>query len=263
MRPIGEDLGVLHADVEEGLFAARLDAKWWIGCVADHSEIHEPALFETARQVRAAVYVDEMGFLAPDHIDDEGREGDDHDEQAIHLVAVQAGTGVRPARLIGTMRLIAKKRDDAPLPIEENVSHAFVEPAPIPSVEVSRFIARHEDQDIQHMVAVALIRAATYQVLARGIDTAYFEVEFPLLRLLQMIGIPMEQIGDARDVREPGGVRTLYPLRVPAAEVPDAVKRDDTGRYSLGDFFHDEELCGGVGYFDEMLAGIDSEDPGV
>jgi N-acyl-L-homoserine lactone synthetase len=216
--------------------------------------VRHPEQYAIAQRIRAAVYVDEMGFLEPDHIDATGREVDAHDGHACHLSVVEAPTVMRSARVIGTIRLIVKADEWRRLPIEQDFPDAFVTtPAIVPAVEVSRFIARHEDPATQHLVAIALIRGVIYQSLSRGIDTAYFEIELPLLRLLESLGIPMIQIGEAREVNEPGGARTLYPLRTPLADVPNAVTTDESGRFSLRDFFQREEPTGGLGYFDDVL----------
>jgi len=256
-----EALGVPRPrPASDPFFVTQPDAAYWAGIVADGGVVTHPDLYAAAKRLRAVVYVEEMGFLDAEHVDSAGQEADAFDEQSFHIVVVQAATETRPVRVVGTMRVIVKADAASQLPIEQDFADAFAAPAVAPSAEISRFIARHEDQGTQHLVAVSLIRAATYQILGRGIDTAYFEIERPLLQLLRLIGIPMEQIGEPHLVQEPGGLRTLYPLRVPVAELPSAVTNDGSGRFSLRDFFQSQEDAGGLGFFDALLMGIPAHD---
>ena len=248
-----------HNPVVSGeIFADHPEAAFWIGIVASAGTVEKPELYDAEARLRASVYIDQKGFLGPDSADTFGREQDAFDDQSIHLVAVE-NTKDGTAEVMGSSRIILKRDASDSLPIETDFAEIFdTIPSDIPAVEISRFISQHNNQITQHLVAVSLIRAMTYQILRNEIDTAHFEIEAPLLRLLKGIGLPLESMGKAKRVAEPGGIRRLHPLKVSVSKIPDSVTQGVDGQFSLRDFFKSEEGNGGLGYFpDTLVGGVD------
>jgi len=250
----------INPPVSHEIFAEHPEATFWIGVVASSGEVEKPELYDAEARMRGVVYIKQMGFLSIEHADTFGREHDDYDDQSVHLVVVENQKDGKNARLVGTSRLILKEDETQDLPIESDFADVFdTIPSDIPAVEVSRFISRHENQMTQHAIAISLIRAMTYQVAERNIDSAYFEIEKPLLKLLKIIGLPLEVIGEPKEVIEPGGVRNLYPIKITPSMITDSVTTDEHNRFTLRDFFKDEAENGGMGYFPESLTGGTNE----
>ena len=225
---------------ETDLFAASKESRFWVGDINDLDE--RDLVYDAIGKLRANVYINEMQFLSPDTQDSKGREYDDYDSKSVQFATLESissdslHNGAN-TRLIGCGRLIYKKTITECLPIEEQFLELFgQQSAPIGSVEVSRFIARHENPAIQHLVGVAIIRSMTYYGLEKNIDTGYFEIEKSLLRLLMAIKLPLKQLGLGKDVIEPGGIRQLYPIQInPFTIMTSAV--NDPSR-SLGKLFN-------------------------
>ena len=222
------------------LFDHNKDAKFWVGDISCLDE--RDIVYDAIGKLRANVYINEMQFLPPDTLDNEGREYDEFDNRSVQFVTLENITDesyrdLPNTRLIGCGRLIFKNFEEEYLPIERQFSELFDKnPAPVGSGEVSRFIARHEDSAIQHLVGVAIIRAMTYYGLEKNTDTGYFEIEKQLLRLLKAIKLPLEQLGVAKDVLEPGGLRQLYPIKINPQTIMSSANSDPSR--SLGKLFN-------------------------
>ena len=162
----------------------------------------------------------------------------------------------KKARIVGYGRLILKKEVGEYLPIEKQFPEIFTTREAKPgSVEVSRFISRHEDGLTQHIIGLSVIRAMTHFSVKRNIDSAYFEIEKHLFDLLNYIGLPMSQLGQPKDVEEPGGRRTLYPIGINPFLIMEAVKTDAHNNMMLREFFKKESKNEGVGYYPKELVG--------
>jgi N-acyl-L-homoserine lactone synthetase len=197
-----------------------------------------------------------MEYLSSDHLDHEGRETDEFDKRSDHFAVVENVSATRGlARIVGSIRLIRKTSENDIFPIEEYFPKIFSDLLPVNTSEVSRFIARYpEDPNYQqHLVSLSLIRAATLHGINEEIENYYCVVEKPLLKLLEKIGIPLEVIGDSKEIPEQGG--TLWPIKIRGKEVLESVERDDNGGISLKEFFVNEKSNNGLGYFDESLMG--------
>ncbi len=247
----------LNPNVSGELFEGHPNATLWIGRVAGMGTVEIPELYSAVGALRSKVYIDEMGFLDENRADSFGREYDNFDSRSIHLAVVQKMKRGDGARVTGAVRMIVKENADQVLPIEPEFTSLFTaNPAEVPSVEVSRFISRNDDQMLQHAIGIALIRGMTYEVADRHIDTAYFEVERPLLGILKGIGLPLEELSKKpKEVVEPGGIRKLYPLKIKPSRIIDHVTTDENKRFVLRDFFKREAGNGGLGYYDDTLTG--------
>ncbi|WKK70851.1 hypothetical protein Q0F99_13970 [Rathayibacter oskolensis] len=94
-------------------------------------------------------------------------------------------------RIVAALRLIVKGRvirsvPDDRLPVERYWPEVFgPRPAPQPSVEVSRLIARHEDRARQHESVLELYAAVLAFLDEAGLRSAYGLVDPVLERLLR------------------------------------------------------------------------------
>jgi len=234
------------------VFKGRRDYRYWIGSIGASRSESEALLFEAVGRLRAAVYVNEMQFLASDVVDSNGLEFDEDDQRSVHFVVVEnvSNESDALARLVGYGRLIIKRSSGEKLPIEKLFSGLFkTKDAGPGSVEVSRFISRHGDKLTQHTIGLSVIRAMSYFCVRKNIDSAYFQIEKPLFHLLRHIGLPMSQLDECRDVIEPGGKRTLYPISVNPFHVVGSVKTDAHNNLLLRDFFEKESGNDGIGYY--------------
>lgn len=249
----GERLGV---SVPVEIFASHADSAFWVGKVAMGSTVIKPVYYDGLSRLRAKVYVDEMHFLTPEHLDTFGRESDQDDARSAHFAVIENASleNNNSARVVGSARLILKGENDRTLPIENYFPEIFNgNPLEAKSIEVSRFIARHENRQTQHTIALALIRAMTHYSIDANLKEAYCIIETPLLNLLTSIGVPIEMLGGSKEIDEYGGV--LFPVRINPYEIIDSIRRDITGKIALRRFFKEEIPNKGVGFYPKSLTG--------
>jgi len=240
--------------VSAEIFRGHADAAFWIGKVA----LDEPEYYDALARFRANVYVGQMGFLGPEQIDSQGRELDHDDERSLHFGAIERlkNEGLDSARIVASGRLIVKDCTEEPLPIEAAFPEIFADkPVAVGAVEVSRFISRHDDDFVQHKLALGIIRAMTYYSVNNDIRANYFIIEKPLLKLLTYIGLPLETLGQPKEIVEPGGVSTLYPICIDSRLILDSLKKDVHNRITLRQFFKNEEHNNGEGFYPASLVG--------
>ncbi|MEO8105024.1 MAG: hypothetical protein ABI602_01675 [Candidatus Saccharibacteria bacterium] len=260
MTIAAEQNAELHVNpyVSAEIFENHLEAAFWIGRVATTDSKHYDAL----AQFRANVYVGQMGFLGPEDIDIMGRELDADDARSVHFGAVENTTnnGIREARIVASGRLIVKDCVEGLLPIETSFPELFSEvPAPIGSVEVSRFISRHENQIVQHSLALAMIRAMSLYSADKGMTAGYCMIEKPLLNLLSHMGLPLEKLGEQKTTLEPGGLCELHPIRINPQIIIETVTNDAHDKLVLREFFKNDVPNGGEGFYPASLVGGYSE----
>lgn len=242
--------------VSPEIFENHQDAIFWIGRVATGREVNMPNYYDGLSRLRAKVYVDEMHFLTKEHLDTFGRESDVDDARSVHIAVIENTSDEenKSARVVGSGRLILKNNYEDTLPIESYFPEIFKDkPIESGSVEVSRFIARHEDRKTQHTIALALIRTMTHISVGADVKADYCIIEKPLYDLLSNIGIPVEQLGESKDITEYGG--TLYPVKINPYEILDSLKEDVIGNVVLKRFFKEESSNLGEGYYPKSLTG--------
>lgn len=241
------------------MFDEKPEARYWVGRIAFSGSLPPACVMEcytAMAKLRAEVYVDQMGYLGPEQKDTLGRELDDYDSGSVHFGAIEnvMHEAESYARVVGSGRLIMKRVEDVPLPIEEKYPEIFTEsPIAVGAAEVSRFISRHDNESAQHMIALAIIRIMSLYSIKNSIDADYFEVEKPLLRLLSIIGLPLEQLGNPKQVVEPGGVRMLYPIVVNPNLILPSLAHDLHHKIPLRKFFEKELPNGGEGFYPSTL----------
>ncbi|MBP9820702.1 hypothetical protein KBC85_01020 [Candidatus Saccharibacteria bacterium] len=235
---------------------SRIDPRiaYWIGRTAsypkDPDNAEHPELYDRGLRFRGRVYVDDMHFLRPEDKDELGRETDDLDSSSLHIAVVAMGGGQEDIK--GGARVIFRDRSGK-LPIEEYFTDIDDDLRPKPgSVEVSRFIARDEDEFTQHKINLALIRAITRLCGEHKVPSVYFVIEQPFWDLLQSIGMPMKQLGAAK--RLPDYNDTLnIPVMIKPEEVDKSVTKDKTDSIILREFFDTKRAGNGMGYFQSNL----------
>jgi N-acyl-L-homoserine lactone synthetase len=255
-RKAGE---AVNPAVSGEIFQTHPDAAYWIGRIAAADPMaSNPDYYDALAQFRANVYVNQMGFLGPEHVDAFGRELDADDDRSVHFAVIENITnGQGPAgRIVGSGRLILKRTVEEPLPVEAQFPEIFHDnPIAAGSVEVSRFISRHPDQFTQHAIALAVIRAMSHYSVNNGVEADYCEIEKPLLKLLDVIGLPLEQLGEPKEVMEPGGLRKLYPIRINPYLILESVTKDAHDKIVLKEFFEKEVPNSGEGFYPANLIG--------
>lgn len=252
---VTENLCEVNPRVSVEQFAEHPEAAFWIGKTAVGGLVVNDEFFAGLAQFRANVYVHKLGFLPEDTLDEQGRELDADDYRSLNVAVVEqfdTDEG-KAARIVGSGRLIRKDTEENVLPVEHYFPEIFTDGAiPVGDVEVSRFISQHPDRMTQHKVALAIIRAMTFNALEQKAET-YCLIEKPLVGLLQFIGIPLELLAEAKDVPEYGGV--LYPVRIKPQDVLDSVTSDKSGAIGLQEFFNRESNSLGEGFYPETLVG--------
>jgi len=241
--------------VSPEIFKGHEDSSFWLGRVATGNDISRPDYYDALMKFRGNVYVTELEFLSEDHLDEKGREIDEYDQYSIEFMAVE---NVKEeddlARVVASGRLITKENPDTPLPIEHFFPEVFDgKPLPDNAVEVSRFIARHKEDSTQHALALSIIRAMTHYSVDTQVEADYCIIEKPLIKLLGSIGLPMDVLGEPKNIPEYGG--TLYPIRINPYKIIDSVTKDKTGNILLKRFFSREAENKGEGFYPTSLTG--------
>jgi len=243
----------LTPEVSSEVFDDSYGGRFWIGQVAVQDVVKCPEYYNGALKLRANVYIDDMHFLTPEHRDENGHETDSDDRSSIHFAIAEKMPYGESARIVGTSRLIRKEDMDEKLPVERIFPEAFVnDPAEVNSVEVSRFISRHEKKSTQHMISLSLIRAMTLYAVDNEIPSAYFLIEEPLHRLLARIGLPMEILCDPKKVAEYGNTSNMV-IRIKPKEIVDSCAEKGNEDLPISRFFKNENGNLGLGLYPEGL----------
>lgn len=247
-------------EVSSEVFQSHPEAVFWIGRLATNAGkgiLHSnDSYVDALGRFRANVYVHERGYLDASVLDENGREFDEYDNKSVQFAVIEnEHEGVLAPRIVGSIRMIQKENESDLYPIEKYFPEVFEEPIGKNSAEVSRFIASYpEDRRfMQHVIALSLIRAATLFSAKENIEDCYCIIEKPLYKSLAGIGIPVEILGNPKNIPEQGGV--LYPIRIKIKDVLDSVTTDKTGNIILKDFFIQEIGSGGEGYYPADLIG--------
>lgn len=236
--------------VETVVFDDSSDARFWIGRVATMDDVILSEEYTAARQLRANVYIDKEGFLPESFRMDDGGESDADDNRSIQFAVIE--NCADEYRLVGTSRLIVKRHEDEPLPVETMFSEAFAEnPAPIGSTEASRFIAEYPNKFTKHLISLSGIRAMELEALNRGFEPIYAVIEEKLAGMFKFIGIPFEQMTELRYLEEYSTPNMA--VEIDPNELMKRIEEDITGQLPLSQFFQGSLASLGLGYYDENL----------
>lgn len=217
------DPGINHTQViprfESSLFERNPDAILAVGVIGVGGEAVQgkEAEFKAYLQLRAAVYARQTRMIPEDHVKQDGTEMDSEDARSVHFAVVE--NQGQHNRVIGAMRLIQKTAETPEqLPIEEFFDDSFKDaPAPVGSVEFSRYICRHEDSRVQNSLKWPLYAATTGYIAAHKMGPSYGVVEEFLEKDFHRNGIPAERIGAPKLVPEYNDFN--LPVRIDTAKV--------------------------------------------
>lgn len=233
----------------------------WVGIVAMGGTVVAPDEYKATGRLRANVYIDEMHFLPSEARLSDGTESDVDDARSRHY-AVLENTG-EGARAVGTIRAIIKRGEDDALPVERLFPEVFAEhPAPVGSLEASRFIARSDNKNKQHAISFALIRAIVAQAAQHENNPIYAVVEEPLRQRFIQGGIPFTQISEAKPIPEYNDTENMVLQFDPEEIIREATEKDaDPKTYLLNTFFGTVKENEGLGYYKGLLTyPIDSKE---
>jgi len=239
--------------VKTDLFQDNQDAQFWVGQVGGLNGVqNDPDLFASVAQLRANVYIDEKHYLGEEVRQNDGTESDEDDLRSIQFAAfenLQDGL----VRTVASGRMILKATETEPLPIEKYFPEVFEPGIPtVGSIEISRFISRHPNRLTQHIASLAIIRAMAFSSSKMEVPTNYCIIEKPLLDMLNFIGLPVVELGEAKDIPEQNGV--LYPIDINPHKI---LERGEQAEYAtLNTYFADEKQSEGQGFYAESLTRI-------
>jgi N-acyl-L-homoserine lactone synthetase len=221
----------------------------YLGIMAIGDIQTNPRVYREAGLLRAQVYIDEKHFLGEDARRPDGTEEDEDDARSVHLAVTNRQDESSASSVIGVSRLIRKFSEDEPLPSERLFD---IPSAPINSIEVSRFIAKHPNKQTQHLASLALMRAATFEGIAEAAPYVYAVVEEGLFRRFQMIGLPFTALTDLSWLPEYSSKNRA--IRVDPRRVIPALKKKDLTRpesQAVAPFFEKAKATHGLGSFGE------------
>lgn len=247
----------VNPEVNTNLFETS-SAPYYVGILATRDMVLLPAEYQAALKLRANVYIDEFGFLPEEARQSDGAERDVDDSRSRHYGVIER-TDVGGV-VIGNMRAIIKDRHDNLLPAEKIFPESFKSsPAPLGSLEASRFIARHPSRGIQNATSISLLRTMVAQSLIHENQPVYAIAEEPFYRFMKKIGIPAEQISDIKSVPEYGNTENMV-LRFIPQETADEAQASSLSHRLLSAYFATMTLNNGIGYYDNKLIAPFQED---
>ena len=164
---------------------------------------------EATFRLRAQVVIERRWRPAADFPD--GLEREPHDDRALHLAGWLGNDLVATARLIEPSPFAA-------LPVESEFD--LIVPPHHRVVHLDRMIVVRRQSDPAHRLYLALLAAAARETLARGYDVWAGIESRPMVRLLGIMGFPMQILGPAR----PYWGENRFPVRFPlVAAIPGLI----------------------------------------
>ena len=238
--------------VETSVFDDNPDVRFWIGLTAMSGIIEKPIEYHASQRLRANVYIDELNWLPPSARNSHGLEADEYDQRSVEFATIENNSPVR--KLVGTVRLIEKRHEADQLPVEKLFPEVFDDkPAEIGAVEISRLIARHPEDLMQHYISLGLIRAIDLHAVKEGVPNSYAVVEKPLQRYLRMIGVPYEQLTDYKIVESYGSTLNTA-IRINPQAVKDSALSAQGRQAFLRSFFASALENNGLGHYSDLEA---------
>jgi N-acyl-L-homoserine lactone synthetase len=242
------------AEISTTLLKQHPGAALYIGQIAAHGVTYNPEMYQAAGMLRKRVYVDEKQFIDPTGRLHEGTEWDYNDGRSIHFGVAELTDGQQQSKVLfrGGARFIMKHSFSNRLPVESASPAAFARgPAPLMSVEMSRFIARHPDPKEQFKISMAIVRAGFAWVEQHlGANTTYAMVEPGFARMLRQIDMPFEQLGPFLRIPHYKNTRNAV-IALQSREVLHATSPEKhfLGKEHMIGFFKDSHIHKGIGYF--------------
>lgn len=191
--------------IDSDIFIGHEDKRFALGVFdGDNISSYKTDSIEQAYlKLRSNVYIDQTRFLDNTSRQLDGTEVNEDDERSTHFVVVENLMG--KIAVFACMRLIQKMDDSekSKLPVEKLFPEAFTtQSAPINSVEVSRFIARHDEPRHCMVAKRELITAGLAHTVAHDLGPIFGIIELGFERDLSMMKIPLERIADPKMIEE-------------------------------------------------------------
>jgi len=163
---------------------------------------YEPgSLSEAYLKLRANVYGAQTGMLGIDNIRSDGTDVDCDDERSSHFLVMENRIG--KMAIFACMRLIEKSSScKRLLPIEDFFPESFDSPAPENSIEVSRFIVRHDDRRQSRIAKNGLMTAGLAYAYKEDLGPILGVVEPAFEKDLRMMRLPVNRIAEPKLVME-------------------------------------------------------------
>lgn len=186
---------VINSDV----FHGHANQRFALGVFnsADVLSYKPNSIEEAYLRLRANVYIDQTGMLDQDLRRVDGTEMDEFDKLSTHFVVLE--NLIEQVSVFACGRLIEKMmHKDIILPIEEYFPEVFFEPAPHNSVEISRFIVRHNDPRCARTAKIRLMTAGLAHAFKKNLEPILCVVEPSFERDLRIMKIPTRRITEPK-----------------------------------------------------------------
>lgn len=173
--------------IESNIFKDNPQAKFAVGLLATGDQVISGRENEYLGylNLRANVYGAQTHMVPIDHIREDGTEKDKDDSRSLHFGIIE--NDKTSQRVVAAMRIIVKRdMNDRPLPIEEFFPNYFNnQPAVGGSVELSRYILRHENLKIQDRLKWPLFGVCLEYGKKHSLDPVYAVIEPGFKKYLQ------------------------------------------------------------------------------
>lgn len=187
-------------ELQSTIFANHDNARFAIGQIAEGYDSLYPEENLAYHRLRANVYIQQTQMISEEYVAPDGGEYDSDDSRSVH-VAVLENCGDKQ-RIVGSMRLISRG-DTEPLPVEKFFPDIFTNnPVPSTSCEVSRYIARHEDRDVQNEISWALFQRSLAAAITHRMGPMYAVIDPSLARIMRLKRVPITELALPTRVEE-------------------------------------------------------------
>lgn len=189
---------------ESDVFARNPQSRFAIGMLSSEEVMsnRKSPTVQAYLELRANVYINQTRMLNDDVRQADRTESDKDDERSTHFVVVENRVG--KSAIFACMRFIEKTDEyNMKLPIEDYFEEAFTDkPAPVNSIEVSRFIVRHDDDAVRNEAKLRLMAIGLIYSMNHSLGPVYAVVEPEFERSLQTLNIPLKRIAEPKLVSE-------------------------------------------------------------
>lgn len=208
--------------LQSEVFLENPTSRFAVGVVGVGDTSMYPVEKSAYHELRANVYARQTGMLSMDQITDDG-EYDDDDARSVHM-AILENRG-NHQRVVAASRLIIRQ-DGMPLPVEQFFPGVFSgAAAPDFSIEVSRYIARHEDARIQDSLRIPTFARILAYIAAHNLGPTYAVIEPFLERKFRMVGVPCARLADPQFL--PKYNETNIPILIDTQRLADRIRNQD------------------------------------
>jgi len=165
-------------------------------------------VFDAYLRLRANVYIDQTRMLEEEVRRDDDTEMDSDDERSLHIAILENRSSIRETTrrylsktaVIGAMRVIEKEEDNNELlPIEDFFKEELGgEVTPTGSVEISRYIIRHENKREAALMRGLMHATALAYIVQNDLGPTLAVVEPELETTLSRQGVPLRRMTEPK-----------------------------------------------------------------